>query len=183
MKVYLATGNRHKVREVRQIMSAFGIDVIQLKIEKEEHAGMGLKETARRNAKIFAETTGRPVMVDDTGVFFSAYPGFPGSNPKMVYDGIGYDGIFRLLRGKDRSARFETVVGFARPNKKAVTFKGVLRGRIATNVYDKYKDVLPYERIFIPAGQKKTTSQMSRDEKNSISHRARAFRKLGEHLR
>ena len=90
MKIYLVTGNRHKVDEVSSVLAGYDIDVGQIDDEKFEGKEMDLEQVARYNAGKFFEKYKKPVVVDDTGVFFSAFPGFPGNHPKLMFELLGY---------------------------------------------------------------------------------------------
>ena len=182
MKLSFVTSNRHKYEEVKDILSEFGIDVVWKNIELPEPEGE-IDSIAKAKAKHAAEILKSPAAVDDTGVFFEAYNNFPGPNPKFVFNGIGYEGIMRLLKGKSRKAYFRTAVGYCEPGKKPVVFDGVMKGEITEEVFDKEKDVLPYMRIFVAEGHDNVISSIPAEEKNRISHRAKAFRKLGEFLK
>ena len=182
MSISFITSNRHKYEEVKSILSVFGIDVEWVNEKYDEPEG-DVDVVAGKSARILAEKLGRPVCVDDTGVYFEAYPGFPGPHPKFVFDHIGYEGIMRLLDGKPRKAYFRTAAGYCEPGKEPVVLEGFMNCSIAEQIFDEEKDVMPYERIFIPDGDDRPLSSLSRDEKNSISHRHEAFRKLGEFLK
>jgi XTP/dITP diphosphohydrolase len=179
-KIYLVTKNIHKVEEIKTIMKEFNIEVEQIADEKFESKDMDLKEVAEYNAKFFYEKYKKPVAIDDTGVFFKAYNDFPGSHPKLMFELLGYKGLLKLLENESKKAEFKTVVGYCDKNGIKV-FEGILEGEIDSKVHDESKDVLPYERIFLV--NKKPISAFSREEKNKISHRAVAFRKLGDYLR
>src|SRR3989344_1306646 len=181
LKLAFVTTNRHKFEEARDILSEFGIEVEWKNIDLPEPDG-DIDSVAKEKAKSAASRLNKTVAVDDTGVFFEAYNDFPGSRPKFIFNSIGYDGIMRLLKGKSRKAYFRTVVGYCEPGKKPIVFDGIMRGEITEKVFDEDRDVLPYMRIFIPEGHKKVISGFSMEEKNKISHRAKAFRKLGGYL-
>ena len=76
-----------------------------------------------------------------------------------------------------------SVIGYCSPGKKAKVFEGKLPGRIILKVMKPRTDVLPYERIFVPKGFSKTVVELGFEKKNEISHRAKAFHKLGKFLR
>ena len=179
MKLYLVTGNKHKVQEVSAVMDKYGIVVEQIDAQKYEPKDMDLKDVARYNAEQFYKKYKKPIAVDDTGVFFEAYPEFPGNHPKLMYNLLGYRGLLKLLEGEDREAHFETVVGFCDGETKV--FEGTLHCTVDTKVNDRDVDVLPYERIFLVDGR--PLSQFRRVEKNRISHRAKAFEKLAAYLK
>ncbi|NOZ80783.1 MAG: non-canonical purine NTP pyrophosphatase [DPANN group archaeon] len=176
------TTNKHKVMQAKAVLAPFGIGVKGLKRPYDEASDDSIEEIAAKAAKQLADRLKRPVMVEDTGVFFDAYPGFPGAFPKFVFAGIGYDGLFRLLRGKDKRARFVSAVGFCRPREKAHVFRGEMKGRIQLRVTGAEKDVLPYERIFVPEGKRKPLVAFSTDEKLGFLHRTKAMKKLARFL-
>ena len=177
MKIYLITKNKHKVAEVKTVMKEFDIEVEQIAEKKVEEKGKSLTEVAEHNAKLFYEKYKKPIVVDDTGVFFKAYPNFPGSQPKRIFNEIGYQGLLKKLEGKNKEAYFKTVVGYY-DGSILKTFEGILECKADDKVHDRDVDVLPYERILMV--DNKPLSRFSRKDKNKISHRAKAFRKLGK---
>jgi XTP/dITP diphosphohydrolase len=179
MKIYLVTKNPHKVEEAKASLEKFGISVEQINEEKYEQKDMSLEEVAKYNAKFFYEKYKKPVVIDDTGVFFRAYPNFPGNHPKMMFELLGYKGLLKLLENETREANFITVVGYC-DEKGVKIFTGSMGCVADSKVNDMEKDVLPYERILLV--DKRPLSSFSREEKNRISHRAIAFGKLGEFL-
>ena len=125
----------------------------------------------------------KPIVLEDTGLFFEAYNNFPGALPKFVINSIGFKGIFRLLDGESRKAYFKTVAAFCRPGGEVVLFEGIMQGKITDKIYNKDKDEMPYDKIFIPEGKTKTISEMTLEKKNSFSQRAQSFRKFGEYIK
>lgn len=179
MEITFVTTNKHKFEEVSDLLKNYPIDLVQLDMEYDENHDLGLEEIAKTSAKKLADQLQRPIVLEDTGLFFEAYNGFPGVLPKFVFNTIGYKGIFKLLEGESRKAYFKTVAAFCEPGGESVLFDGVMRGKITQEIHNEDKDALPYDRIFIPEGVGKTISDMSMDEKNSISQRAEVFRKFG----
>jgi XTP/dITP diphosphohydrolase len=141
-----------------------------------------MADIVRQAARRMADEIKKPVAVEDTGLFFTAWPGFPGALPKFVWQTIGYKGIFKLLEGTDRGAYFRTVLGWCQPGEEPHLFSAVMRGEITKKVYNKNREVMPYDRIFIPVGEKVTISDMTMEKKNSFSQRGKVFRKLGKWL-
>ena len=180
MNIYFVTTNKHKVFEAQSIMKLFGVDVIQLNEEKYEPKEMSLQEVTEYNAKYFFKKKNKPIVVEDTGVFFDAYPNFPGTHPKLIFNLIGYKGILKLLEGEIRKAHFKSVLSYY-DGKELKTFEGRLEGEISEIVHDPKRDVLPYERIFLYDDA--PISSISREEKNKISHRSKAFALLGNWLK
>ncbi len=182
MNLAFVTTNKHKFTEVEEILSPFGITLEHLNQEYEENHDASIEEVARSAAKKLAEELQRPLILEDTGLFFAAYPNFPGALPKFVFNTLGYKGIFKLLDGEPRGAYFKTVAAYCEPGQTPHLFEGRMDGMITEEIFDQDGDFMPYDRIFIPAGKDKPISQMTLAEKNSFSHRAAAFRKMGEYL-
>jgi len=183
--ITFVTTNRHKVEEVSKVLAPYRIKVEQLDRQYEESHDDTIQDIARKAAKLLAEELKRPVMVEDTGIFFTAYPSFPGSAPKFAFNGLGYEGLLKLLEGKkgrQRAAYFMSCIGYCEPGKEPLIFEGRLDGTVIDHVEDIEKDVMPYERIIIPEGDTRTISKLTRDEKNAISHRAKAATRLAEYL-
>lgn len=183
-KFYLAfiTTNKHKFEEVREVLAGFPVELEWVRDSYPEDHDATLEEIAMAGAKALAERLNRAVVVEDTGLFFSAFSGFPGTLPKFVFNTLGYYGIMKLLEGEKRGAYFKTVAAIALPAGEVKLFEGIMKGTITAEVFDKDKDAMPYDRIFIPDGKDIVISRMSMEEKNSFSQRAQAFRALGDYI-
>ncbi len=182
MKLAFVTTNKHKFEEVQNLLKNFPIELEQLNMDYEENHDSSIEEIARTAAKKLTSELNRPIVVEDTGLFFEAYYNFPGALPKFVFNSLGYKGIFKLLENESRNAYFKTVVGYCEPDKEPLTFDGLMRGEITTQIFNENTDSMPYDRIFVPEGKNKTISDMTIEEKNSLSQRAEAFIKLAEYL-
>lgn len=169
--------------EVQDVFSGYPIELEHVDMEYEENHDASMDDIARFAAGKLANQLGRPVVLEDTGLFFEAYPNFPGALPKFVFNTLGYKGIFKLLEGESREAYFRTVAGFCEPGGEAVLFDGVMQGAITDRVHNPDADFMPYDRVFIPEGKKITVSDMGMKEKNDFSQRAQAFRKFGEYIK
>lgn len=184
--VSFLTQNRHKFLEAQQALSTFNNVVIEQLDEpkhedKDDTQADPLVYIAVSAAQAAAKKFNKIVVAEDAGLFFEAYDGFPGMNTKWVMNRIGYDGILRLLDGKNRAAYFRTVLGMADPDGKTEIFEGIVRGRIADKVYGEGIDCMDYDRIFIPDGSDVPFALMM-DVKRTMSHRYLAFCKLGEYF-
>lgn len=182
MKLTFATQNKHKFEEAQAVLSKHGIKLEQLSVGKGEDKAKSIREIAMSAAQQLANDYKKPMIVDDTGIFFTAYNNFPGANPRLMFDCLGYEGLLKLLAGKSRNAYFLCCVGFCMPEKKPKVFEGKLEGHITLVPFNMKKDVMPYERILVPKGATRTLSSMTREQKNEISHRAQAFEKLAAYL-
>ena len=180
------TGNIHKFTEAKEALELFpNIELIRIdeeKIEiKDDDAPDPLVDIAGRAVLEAVARHKVPVAVEDAGIFFDAYPGFPGLNTKWVMKKLGYEGILRLLAGRDRGACFRSVVAYCEPGRKALLFEGKIEGRISEEVRGLDSDCMDFDRIFIPSGHTQTFSLIM-EEKRKMSHRKQAFEKLGKFL-
>jgi len=182
MRLCLVSGNKHKFDEISRILGEHGIRLEWERMSLHEDPSLSLEETARSKAEQAFSAMKKPVIAEDTGVFFEAFNNFPGAQAKRFFEQLGFDGLLKKLEGKSRKARFETVICFTADGQEFKLFRGVLRGSIDEKVRNPGLDVLPYEKIFIPDGMQCTVSDIPRAEKNKFSHRAIAAGKLAKFL-
>ena len=183
MKITFITTNKHKFEEVEDVLKAYPkIELEHLNKEYDENHDLSMEQIAKTAAKKLADEMQRSIILEDTGLFFEAYDNFPGALPKFVFNTLGYKGILKLLENESRKAYFKTVAAFCMPGKEPITFEGVMHGEITKEVFNKDKDAMPYDRIFIPEGHDNTISEMTLGQKNKFSQRSQAFRKFGEYL-
>ena len=142
-----------------------------------------LEEIARTSVLRVWEELHKPVVVEDAGLFIQPLNGFPGPYSSYVYKTIGLKGILKLMEGvSQRSAKFLSAVAYMDAGlEEPVCFLGEVRGRISNRV--RGSKGFGFDPIFVPEeGDGRTFGEMERWEKNRLSHRSRAFRKLGEWL-
>ena len=180
--LYFATGNKHKVKEVSNLLAELGLEIEHANPKIEEIDSTNPKKIALDKAKQAFEKLRNPVITEDTGIWFKAYKDFPGTLPKRMFDCLGHEGLLKLLKGKDRNAYFLCTICFFDGSQHKF-FEGKLEGKITSKVIKPTADRMPYEKIFIPNGFKKAVVEMTPAEKNAISHRAEATKKLGEWLK
>ena len=182
MKLYFVTGNRGKFEEARRILAECGVELEMLpEAPKLEVQSMDVLEVARTAAYTAYLATGKPVVVEDTGLYIDALNGFPGTYAAHVYNTIGIRGVLKLLEGvEDRRARFVTAVVAVVP-PRMVEAVGVVEGVITRE--PRGGSGFGFDPIFEPLGAGKTFAEMSLEEKNRWSHRGRAFRELCKKLR
>ena len=180
--VWMATGNRHKYQEARAVLSKMGVEVRHLDVERVEIQADDLADIAAFSVEQLASAESRPVVVEDAGLFIDHYRGFPGPYSSYALSTIGLEGVLKLMEGvEERGASFKSVVAF-RNGEEARCFRGIVRGRIAHRI--RGTGGFGYDPIFIPdEGDGRTFGETTTEEKNALSHRARAFRALGEWLR
>ena len=143
-----------------------------------------MEENALLKARAVVDATGLPVVADDTGLEVDALGGAPGvQTARFAGDGARYeDNVAKLietLRGQsNRSARFRTVVALVFPDGVEVLADGIVEGRITEA--PRGIEGFGYDPVFEVEG--KTLAEMGTEEKNELSHRARALRALAASL-
>ncbi|MFP4530613.1 MAG: RdgB/HAM1 family non-canonical purine NTP pyrophosphatase [Halodesulfurarchaeum sp.] len=153
--------------------------VRQVDYDYDEVQAAAVAEIAARGAReAFEALDGDdPVIVDDTGFYIHALDGFPGPYAAYVDDTLGIERVWELASDlPDRSASFRCAVGYA-DGEQVQTFEGRVDG---TLVAPRGEGGFGYDPIFEVEGR--TFAELSMDEKNELSHRARALTKLADWL-
>lgn len=181
--ILFATSNRGKLEEARKILAPFGLSV-------EQYDGKGTEIQADTNGEIAAYaareaaiTAGRPVLVEDAGLFADSLKGFPGPYSAYAFKTIGVAGIIALLgsphdKSGDRAARFVSSIAYCEPGGEPVLFDGSVQGTITSR--PKGKMGFGFDPIFVPDGGAKTFGELTLDEKCAVSHRSVALRKFAK---
>ncbi len=181
MVVRFATGNKHKVEELSHVLQTCGVKVEPVSVAKVEIQSDRLENIAATAASLAYSILGEPVAVEDAGLFVDALRGFPGPYSSYVYKTIGFDGLLRLLGDtRERGAGFVSIIAYAGPWGVRL-FRGEVRGRIALE--PRGRGGFGFDPVFIPEGDTRTFAEMSLEEKNRFSHRARAAREMCRWLR
>lgn len=189
-EIVFATNNAHKLKEVREILHDTGISVLSLGDIGCHDDIPETADTLDGNALIKAqwvkEHYGYDCFADDTGLEVDVLGGAPGVYSAR-YAGSGHDSaanvalLLKNLDGKeDRKARFRTVIALIIGNEKPILFNGVVEGFIIGELHG--NGGFGYDPVFMPDGGDRTFAEMTDSEKNAISHRGRAVRKLVEYL-
>ncbi len=176
-RIYFATRNAGKIREARPVLAEFGLKVRPVRGHKVEVQSRDLQEIASLASFSLASDLGKPILVEDSGLFVSSLGGFPGPFSSFVFETIGCGGILRLVEGVRRDAEFRSVLAYSEPKKSTAIFAGIARGRLATKPTG--AKGFGFDPIFVPGeALGRTFAQMELEEKNRFSHRARALRKF-----
>jgi len=176
----MATSSDDKYTEAREILAEFGVELRRIDVEKIEIQADNPVEIVEYSLRQM-EDDGRALVMEDAGIFIEHFGGFPGPYSSYVLKRLDNPGILKLMEGvEDRRAHYESAVAI-RSGNEISSFRGYVRGTIASRV--KGTEGFGYDPIFIPDEEDgRTFGEMTEEEKNVISHRARAFRKLGEWL-
>ncbi len=177
---YFVTTNVHKFQEARRILSEYKIATALLRIGAVEIQDDDPENIAKASAMDAVKNSGLPIFVEDAGIFVDALNGFPGPYSSYVYRTVGTKGVLKLMRNvKSRDAYFQAVVAYSSPNEEPISFTGKVKGKISLK--ERGTSGFGYDPIFVPSkGDGRTFAEMSAEEKNRLSHRAKALRKFAE---
>jgi len=178
MRLLFATHNRHKLEEAKAILGKAGMEIDHLEIEYDEPRSEDTSEIAERSARGLFSEVGKPLFLDDSGLFVDELKGFPGPYSAWVFRKMGYHGILELLRGKqNRKAYFKSSIAYA--DKEGVfVFDGIVHGTVTEE--PRGDNGFGYDPILVPDGSTKTFAEMDDVEKNSMSHRKMAMQKFAD---
>jgi XTP/dITP diphosphohydrolase len=179
-RIWMGTSSDHKYEEAREVLAEYGVELERLSIDRVEIQADDPELIAEYSLKVLDVDV--PILIEDAGLYIDKYYGFPGPYSSYALRTIENEGILKLMEGEmERGARYLSAVAF-RDGDTSVTFTGEVVGRIAMEM--RGTNGFGYDPIFMPEeGDGRTFGEMSAAEKARISHRARAFRKLGEWLR
>jgi XTP/dITP diphosphohydrolase len=188
MELVFATNNKHKIEEVQHLLK----DNFKLRslqdincTEELPETGDTLESNALQKARYVHQQFGVNCFADDTGLEIEALNGRPGvysaryAGEKKSAEKNIEKVLSEMKNVHHRSAYFKTIISLI-INDKEYLFKGKVNGEISTDL--KGKKGFGYDPIFIPNGYNKSFAEMSLEEKNKISHRAVAVKKLAEFL-
>lgn len=176
-ELYFVTSNRHKAKEAEEILD---IKISPVDKDLVEIQSLDLEEIVKKKAKDAFQLIKKPVIVDDVGLYVSAWAGFPGPFIRYVYDAGGNELLLRMLQGEEnRGVTAKAAIGF-HDGKKAFAFIGEVKGEIAKE--PRGKGGWGWDPIFIPEFTRKTYGELAPAEKNSISHRRAALEKFKSFL-
>lgn len=187
-KIVFATANAGKVKEIKEILADFSVEVVSLKemgiTADIEENGKTFEENSLIKAREICKLTGFPALADDSGLEVDYLNGEPG-----IYSAryLGYDTdydyknnyiINQLKEAKDaeRTARFVCVISLVLPDGREFVKKGVMEGQIGYEI--KGENGFGYDPIFYLPEHGKTSAELSAEEKNKISHRGKALREM-----
>lgn len=188
-KLVFATNNAHKLDEIRAILGS-KVEVLSLKDIRCDADIPETADTLEGNAALKAEYIyrhyGLDCFADDTGLEVEALNGAPGVYSARYAGGDGHDSeanmkkLLAELKGiANRNARFRTAICLIESGEKRL-FEGIVNGSI---IEEKRGDSgFGYDPIFVPEGYTETFAEMGNEEKNKISHRARAVEQLCKYL-
>lgn len=188
MELVFATNNKHKLTEIRSSVGN-GFNILSLDdigfVGDIPETQPTLEGNARQKADYIYDRYQMNCFADDTGLEVAALNGAPGvysaryAGPACSFK----DNIKKILHEMkditDRACRFRTVISLIMEGEE-LQFEGVIEGEILET--ERGEDGFGYDSIFKPAGYERSFAEMSLAEKNAISHRGRAVKKLAEYI-
>ncbi|MBI4239610.1 non-canonical purine NTP pyrophosphatase [Candidatus Uhrbacteria bacterium] len=174
--IYCITGNKDKFSEVKAIVH----HVEQRDIDLPEIQELDAREVVKAKLQEALKVVQGDIVVEDTSLYLHCLKGLPGPFIKLFLKTIGNEGLVELaVKYGDARATARTVVGYVTSAGEIHFFEGALEGTI---VAPRGENDFGWGPIFQPEGYSKTFGEMSREEKNAVSMRGSALRKLKEYL-
>ena len=193
MEILLATNNSGKVTEMKKILAELNIEVYSLKDKNINvdvvEDGTTFEENSLKKAKEICEISGMITVADDSGLEVDYLNGAPGIYSaryagENATDEERYQKLLNELKDvkkEERTARFVSVISIVYPNGDFKSLRGECEGIITEEPYG--NGGFGYDPVFLCPEYNKTFGELSLEEKNKISHRAKALGKLKEYLK
>ena len=186
-KLVIASHNHGKVREIRELLAPYRLDIIgaaDLKLPEPEETGSTFIANAALKAEAASSASKLPALADDSGLVVAALDGAPG-----IYSArwAGPTKDFRIAMARvekemhdsgnpDKRAHFVCVLALSKPGAQTETFEGRAYGTLDFPPRGQFG--FGYDPIFMPEGYRSTYAEMDPLAKHAISHRAKAFDKF-----
>lgn len=188
-RIVLATGNQGKVREMSELLSGLGLDIVpqsEFDVPEADETGLTFIENAIIKARNAAHYTGLPAIADDSGIEVDALKGVPGIYSSR-YAGAGAtnemnrEKLLADLQGieeSERTARFQCVIVYMQHENDPTPLvcQSAWEGRILFESLG--SGGFGYDPVFYVPTHNCTSAELSKDEKNKISHRGQSLQKL-----
>ena len=186
-EILFATNNKHKLEEVRNFLSPYGLIVyglsdVLLDVVEPEECGKTYRENALIKANAYKGVTKMPIISDDSGLEILALNNIPGINSaRFAKEKGGHANamtriIDELKNHENKSAQFICEIVVVNLDKEPLYFRGVAEGEIISNFVG--EGGFGYDPIFFSKEANKTFAELTQDEKNIYSHRGKALKKM-----
>lgn len=178
VKFLVATTNQHKLREIRNILKGHEVRGVGCEVLENGRTFEANAIKKVRSLKLQPDEIG---IADDSGLMVDCLGGSPGvrsarfASPPTPKNLCGK--LLKLMKGcRHRNARFVCAIAIAYPSGASRGVKGFVNGKIADKMMGRHG--FGYDPVFVPSGYRETFAEMSAAQKNRLSHRGRALRKL-----
>jgi len=182
--ISFVTSNAGKFQEIAQYFKELcpSITIEQVKMDIPEIQSLDVEEIAVHKAKYAWQILKRPLIIDDGGIYLEQYNNFPGPLAKYVFQGIGFEGFWRLAENDPRVYFLCKIVYIDGPESYKIV-EGVLKGNTIKPVNVPKNLDLPFTEIFVPLGFDQVFSIIKKTpEGKKINHRYNAIRSLIKEL-
>ncbi len=192
-RIVVATQNKHKIEEIAAIINIPNVNIISrdeagVPPFEVEETGTTFEENSYIKAKAIMNVIGEITIADDSGLEVDALNGEPGIYSaryagENAKDSDNNEKLLEKLQGlplEERGAKFVSVVTLVHPNGMKIVARGECKGHIISE--PRGNSGFGYDPLFIPDGNDKTYAELTKDEKNCISHRRRALEQLAKSL-
>jgi XTP/dITP diphosphohydrolase len=187
----VASHNPGKLREIAELLAPFNLTIksaAELGLPEPEETGATFAENAALKAHAAADASGFTALSDDSGLAVTALDGAPGiysarwAGPSKDFAGAmsQVEEVLKEKGASDFSAKFVCALALVRPGAEAEIFQGEVTGRLVFP--PRGARGFGYDPIFVADGMHETFGEIDPVEKHAMSHRARAFAKLKQHL-
>ena len=190
-ELLVATNNAHKLKEIRQILSphhitVYGMKDLNIDIGEVVEDGKNYYENALIKANALKSVTKMPIIADDSGLEILSLNNMPGLYSARFASECGghtqaINKILKDLENKDRTARFICDIVLVNVEDKPLLFEGIVPGKIGMKVEG--ESGFGYDPIFICDELNKSYALLTEEEKNRVSHRGKALKKLITYLK
>ncbi len=187
--IIAASRNRHKIEEIGAITEKFGMKIVSrddagLPRTEIEEDGETFEENSLKKAREIMELSGQITIADDSGLMVESLGGAPGVFSARFAgedcsDEKNNEKLLSLLENipyKERRAKFVSVITMVWPDGEILSARGECEGHIIDAPAG--ENGFGYDPLFVPEGYQRTFAQMTQEEKNRISHRAKALKEL-----
>jgi XTP/dITP diphosphohydrolase len=189
--IVIASGNNHKLKEIGQIIGDIGVRWFSgsdFAIGNVDETGMSYAQNAEIKARAYSLASGLPALADDSGLEVDALDGLPGVHSNRLFgenktDAEKVSELLKRLKGVQdphRSARFRCHAVLMMDDKILASVSGCVEGRIMH--HPEGTGGFGYDPVFMYPRRGISFARLSADEKNAISHRGKAMRKIREFL-
>ncbi len=186
MSILFVTTNAGKFEEVQRWINQLdpSIELEQAPIELAEYQSLDIYEVALGKAEQAWNILHKPLLIDDGGIYLEHYNKFPGTLAKYIYEGIGFDGIWKLAAEDPRAYFLSCIIYKHSPHSHHI-FEGTCHGlMIKPDAAAKSHASLPYTKMFVPTGASKTLAQLRGTEEEKLyHHRYKSLSKFVEWLK
>ena len=183
MKLIIASNNKHKIKEIKEILGEKFDEILSQREAGIEHEtvedGTTFLENARKKAREIAELSGFAALADDSGITAHALGDRPGIYSARFAGAHGDDEanndllLASLSDKEDKGAHYTCAMVLVYPDGREVEAEGYMYGTIVNE--RRGTRGFGYDPIFVPEGEERTVAEMTDEEKNKISHRAKAL--------